>query len=99
MAVESRVFVRGLHLAYLDFGGAGVPVVALHGHFGRSRMWAGLAESLAPDYRVVALEQRGHGHSDRDGDFGREVYVADAAAFIRHLDAGPVVVLGHSRAE
>ena len=31
MTVESRVDVRGLRLAYIDFGGTGAPVLALHG--------------------------------------------------------------------
>ncbi|MEV4399855.1 alpha/beta hydrolase [Nonomuraea sp. NPDC049607] len=93
--------VRGLRLAWLDAGegrpsGDGV-VLALHGHFGRARMFASLAGALAPRYRVIALEQRGHGHSARgDGDFEPDAYVADAAAFLRGLGLGPVVVLGHS---
>ncbi|WP_246646659.1 alpha/beta fold hydrolase [Nonomuraea ceibae] len=106
---EHFTTVRGLRLAWFDShpatGGArgdesegGAPVVlALHGHFGRGRNFAPLAAALAPRYRVIALEQRGHGHSDRgDGDFSQDAYVADAAAFLRGLGLGPVVVLGHS---
>ncbi|WP_328815943.1 alpha/beta fold hydrolase [Nonomuraea cypriaca] len=78
-------------------GEDGTPVVALHGHFGRARGFASLAGALAPGYRVIGLEQRGHGHSDRgDGDFTPDAYVADAAEFVRGLGVGPVVVLGHS---
>ncbi|WP_049577079.1 alpha/beta fold hydrolase [Streptomyces sp. SBT349] len=88
--------VRGLRLAYTDFGGTGRPLLALHGHFGRARMFAPLAAALGPAHRVIALEQRGHGHSARNGDFRPDQYLADAAAFLRHLDAGPAAVLGHS---
>ncbi|MEV0616362.1 alpha/beta hydrolase [Nonomuraea sp. NPDC050404] len=78
-------------------GGEGVTVLALHGHFGRASAFAPLARALAPRHRVIALEQRGHGRSERgDGDFGPDAYVADAAAFLRGLGLGPVVVLGHS---
>jgi pimeloyl-ACP methyl ester carboxylesterase len=94
--VESHAVIDGRRLAYVDFGGEGMPILALHGHFGRARMFAPLAAALAPAYRVISLEQRGHGHSEGDGDFGREAYVGDAAAFLRHLGLGPVVVLGHS---
>ncbi|MFD0662098.1 alpha/beta fold hydrolase [Thermocatellispora tengchongensis] len=45
---------------------------------------------------MIALEQRGHGHSDSDGDFSRDAYIADAAAFAHHLGLGPITVLGHS---
>ncbi|MFC7586169.1 alpha/beta fold hydrolase [Nonomuraea antimicrobica] len=89
--------VRGVRLAWFEARQTGVPVLALHGHFGRGRAFAALAESLAPRHRVIALEQRGHGHSGRgDGDFSPDAYVADAADFLRGLGLGPVVVLGHS---
>ncbi|MCP2165141.1 alpha/beta fold hydrolase [Goodfellowiella coeruleoviolacea] len=96
MTAESHVRVDGRRLAYVDFGGTGAPVLALHGHFGRARMFAPLAAALAPGHRVIALEQRGHGHSDRAAEFTPAGYVADAAEFLRRLDLGPVVVLGHS---
>ncbi|GAA5083751.1 pimeloyl-ACP methyl ester carboxylesterase [Thermocatellispora tengchongensis] len=93
---EKYARIRGRRLAYLDFGGDGTPILALHGHFGRARMFAPLAAALAPGCRVIALEQRGHGHSDSDGDFSRDAYIADAAAFAHHLGLGPITVLGHS---
>lgn len=96
MSVESSTLVRGLRLAFVDFGGDGAPLLALHGHFGRARSFAPLAAALAPEHRVIALEQRGHGHSGRDGDFSPDAYVADAAAFLRGLGLGPLNVLGHS---
>jgi esterase len=96
MFVESFATVRGLRLAFVDSGGDGTPLLALHGHFGRARSSAPLAAALAPEYRVIALEQRGHGHSERDGDFSPDAYMADAAEFLRGLDLGPLIVLGHS---
>ncbi|ANZ21132.1 alpha/beta hydrolase [Streptomyces noursei ATCC 11455] len=88
--------VRGLRLAYADPGGPGTPVLALHGHFGRARAFADLTAALAPEFRVIALEQRGHGHSERADDVSPDAYVADAAAFVRALGLGPLPVLGHS---
>ncbi|MEV4329603.1 alpha/beta hydrolase [Streptomyces sp. NPDC049597] len=86
----------GHRLSYLDFGGPGLPLLALHGHFGEARTFADLAASLAPAWRVIALDQRGHGRSHRPGDFSREAYVRDAAALLDHLGLSGVVVLGHS---
>ncbi|UCM86860.1 alpha/beta fold hydrolase [Streptomyces marincola] len=88
--------VRGLRLAYADFGGTGRPLLALHGHFGRARMFAPLAAALGSGHRVIALEQRAHGRSGRDGDVHPDAYLEDAATFLRDLGAGPAVVLGHS---
>ncbi|MGW3787096.1 alpha/beta fold hydrolase [Micromonospora chokoriensis] len=88
--------VDGLKLSYLDFGGPGTPLLALHGHYNEASAFAPLAEALAPRWRVIALDQRGHGESDRAESYGRDDYVADVDAFHRHLEVGPVAVLGHS---
>jgi pimeloyl-ACP methyl ester carboxylesterase len=83
-------------LSYLDFGGSGSPLLALHGHYNEASAFAPLARALAPRWRVIALDQRGHGASDRADSYRRDDYVADLAAFHRHLDIGPAAVLGHS---
>lgn len=69
---------------------------ALHGHFGRARMFAPLAATLVPEYRVVALDQRAHGLSEHGGDLSRDAYVEDAAEFLRVQGLAPAVILGHS---
>lgn len=96
MIAQTPVTLRGRAFSYLDFGGGGVPLVALHGTFGRAVSFAGLAPHLAPDFRLIALDQRGHGLSEHGGDFGRDAFVGDVAAFLEHLDLGPAFVLGHS---
>ncbi|MFI6268422.1 alpha/beta fold hydrolase [Micromonospora zamorensis] len=88
--------VEGRKLSYLDFGGPGAPLLALHGHYNEASAFAPLAEALAPRWRVIALDQRGHGESDRAESYGRDDYVADVDAFHRHLGIGPAPVLGHS---
>ncbi|MFD0417927.1 alpha/beta fold hydrolase [Streptomyces sp. NPDC127108] len=82
--------------SFLDFGGSGLPVLAFHGNFSEAAVFAPLAEALAPQWRVIALDQRGHGESDRAKSYERADFVADIAAFHRHLGLGPVPVLGHS---
>ncbi|MEU9131648.1 alpha/beta hydrolase [Kitasatospora sp. NPDC048540] len=94
--IRAAVSISGRRLSYLDAGGPGAVVLALHGHFGDGRTFSRLARELAPDWRVVALDQRGHGYSDRPSDFSRDGYVEDAAAVLHHLGAVPAVVLGHS---
>lgn len=94
--VRAAVSISGRRLSYLDFGGPGPVVFALHGHFGEARTFVRLAQQLAPGWRVVALDQRGHGYSDQPSDFSRGGYVEDAAAVLHRLALGPVVVLGHS---
>jgi pimeloyl-ACP methyl ester carboxylesterase len=86
----------GLRLSYLDFGGPGRPLLALHGHYNEASAFAPLAAALAARWRVIALDQRGHGESDRAAGYERGDYLADLLAFHRHLGLGPVPVLGHS---
>jgi pimeloyl-ACP methyl ester carboxylesterase len=72
-------------------------VLFLHGLMGRASHWAGIARRLAPRYRAVALDQRGHGASGKpEGPYSREAYVSDAEAVIEQLGLGPAVLIGHS---
>jgi len=102
-----------LTVSYLDFGElfpegrrsarSAQPLLALHGTFGRGAAFAEVGRRLAADgrFRLIALDQRGHGYSDRADDYGADAFVADAAAFLRLLGEsvgdGPLPVLGHSR--
>ncbi|WP_328926421.1 alpha/beta fold hydrolase [Streptomyces sp. NBC_00190] len=86
----------GRRLVYTDFGGPGAPLLALHGHFQDGRSFEELAREVGPAWRVIGLDQRGHGASDRAAEYTREGYVADAAAVLEHLGLGPAVVVGHS---
>jgi pimeloyl-ACP methyl ester carboxylesterase len=94
--VRAELDLGGRRLSYLDFGGTGQPLLALHGHLDQGLTWSGLAATLAPGWRVIAPDQRGHGESDRAADYSRDGYIADLAALLEQLSAGPVVALGHS---
>ena len=85
-------------LSYLDSGGPGPVVVLLHGLAGSAQELAATATAISDDYRVLALDQRGHGHSTRrPGDVSRRAYVDDVAALIdTAADGGPVSVVGQS---
>lgn len=54
-----------VQLAYVDYGGEGPGVLLLHGLMGRATTWAETARWLTPHFRVVALDQRGHGYSSK----------------------------------
>jgi len=46
-------------LSFIDYGGNGLPLLALHGHMNEGRFVQGLAEAIRDNYRVIALDQRG----------------------------------------
>ncbi|MGW1008516.1 alpha/beta fold hydrolase [Streptomyces termitum] len=74
------------------------PVLLLHGLMGHAAHWASAARLLTGGHRLVGLDQRGHGASEKPpgGPFTREAYVADAAAVVEGLGLGPVTLVGHS---
>ena len=96
--MQRHVFQHdGLTISWLDAGGDGRLLIALHAHWMEALTFAPLAESLAPDWRLVALDQRGHGHSSHAASYAREDYLGDLEAFVAELDAtGPLVLLGNS---
>ncbi|WP_059006115.1 alpha/beta fold hydrolase [Streptomyces specialis] len=81
-------------------GGEPAPpgVLLLHGLLGRASHWADTARWLARGRRAVALDQRGHGRSDKPaaGPFDRDAFVADAEAAVEQLGLGPAVLIGHA---
>ncbi|MFC5723848.1 alpha/beta fold hydrolase [Streptomyces gamaensis] len=79
-------------------GGGRSSVLLLHGLMGRAAHWAGTSRWLAGRHRAVALDQRGHGRSERpaDGPYTREVYVADVETVIERLGLAPVTLVGHA---
>ncbi len=86
----------GLKLSYLDAGGAGEPLIALHSHWMEGATFAPLAAALAPEWRVIALDQRGHGDSDHAKTYTRDDYLGDLAALYANLGIRRAVLLGNS---
>lgn len=75
-------------------------MVLLHGLAGSAQELSVTAAALADGYRVLVLDQRGHGHGHstrRPVDISREAHVADVVALIDTVaDGGPVSVVGQS---
>ena len=69
---DREIRLDGLRFHFLEWGEAnGPPLVLLHGFTSHARTWDHFAEAMADRFRVLALDQRGHGDSDRarDGDY------------------------------
>ncbi|MFE1266428.1 alpha/beta fold hydrolase [Streptomyces sp. NPDC058758] len=113
MSYVTREFVRaGVVLSLRDWGGdegeggeggAGERggVLLLHGLAGHCGEWDGLARALRRDgYRVLALDQRGHGRSERaPGDVSRAAYVDDVLGVVEEFGGSvrrPFVLVGQS---
>ncbi|MFG2947171.1 alpha/beta fold hydrolase [Streptomyces adustus] len=80
-------------LAYRE-AGTGDLVVLLHSGFVDHRVFDAVLPALATTHRVVAADIRGHGASANASKPFR--WADDLADLLRHLDAGPAVLVGVS---
>ena len=97
MARELRFERDGVRLAGIDFGGTGPPILLLHGLAGYAGEWTDTASWLCERARVLALDARGHGNSERfPSDVSQPAHVADAAFAVELVAREQVVVIGQS---
>ncbi len=92
-------FSQRLRLHYVDYGGAGKPLLVLvHGGRDHCRNWDRVAPALVSDYHVVAPDLRGHGDSAWavGSQYSMPDYVLDLAQLLGHFGDPPVTLVGHS---
>jgi 2-(acetamidomethylene)succinate hydrolase len=90
--------VNGIDIAYAELGQGDVTVFLLHGVTAHHRVWAPIAEALAQHVRVIAVDQRGHGHSSKpETGYAAEDFAGDIRGLIETLGgAGKNILVGHS---
>jgi pimeloyl-ACP methyl ester carboxylesterase len=92
-----RIRVGDVHLGVAQ-GGAGPPVVLLHGFPQTHLAWRQVAVSLARDHRVICPDLRGYGGSDKPpGDYSKRQLAADVVALARALGHERFALAGHDR--
>ncbi len=100
----SRFTHDGLELAFFDEGDpAGDPVLLIHGFASSANVnWVfpGWLKTLGEaGYRVIAIDNRGHGASDKPHDpalYPCPLMAGDAAALLDHLGIAEAHVFGYS---
>ena len=93
-AQDILVPVEGGTLGVMDFGGTGDPVLLVHSPGHSAATWVLLAPLLVERHRVLALDLRGHGHSQAP-QLPADAAWADVATVIEALDLGPTILVGH----
>ena len=91
----------GLKIFYRDYAGPAdrPPLLCLHGLTRNSRDFAALAARYAGEFRVITVDFRGRGNSDRDGQPERYVpvtYAADVIGLLDHLKIPRAIFVGTS---
>jgi pimeloyl-ACP methyl ester carboxylesterase len=86
----------GVTLRYLE-AGSGPTLLMLHGWSQGAALFKHQIEDLSQKYRVIALDMRGHGQSEKP-QHGYRIsrLAADLQEFITSLDLQSVNLLGHS---
>jgi|TARA_B100001079_G_scaffold215474_1_gene190244 pimeloyl-ACP methyl ester carboxylesterase len=89
----------GVQIRYTD-DGKGEPIVLIHGFTGSLDGWTrvGVHEKLVKEFRVIALDCRGHGESDKPHDpkkYGSEM-AEDIIRLLNHLKIEKAHLVGYS---
>jgi pimeloyl-ACP methyl ester carboxylesterase len=96
---DTFITIGDLRLHLRDWSGPDVPpaILLVHGLASNARIWDLLAPLLAPNFRIAAIDQRGHGLSDKpDGGYDLATIAGDLAGAIGALGWPRPLVVGHS---
>ena len=98
---DELIELRGLRFHYRDWAARkpnAPDLVLLHGFTGHARSWDAFAEAMTDRYRVLALDQRGHGETAwaPDGAYGTDEMVEDLKAFVRAMGLSRFTLIGLS---
>ena len=101
MPATVRIPVNGVSLAVTDHGsanGAARALVLAHATGFCGSVWRPLIPALRARFRVITLDQRGHGDSDKpDTAYAWRDFVEDLAGVLDTLRLRDVYAVGHSK--
>jgi len=88
---------NGLRIHYAETGrSGGRAVILLHGYTDSWFSFSLMLPHLDSDLRVFALDQRGHGESDRPGGYTFKDFAGDVIGFMDAKGIRSAVLVGHS---
>jgi pimeloyl-ACP methyl ester carboxylesterase len=96
---DQMIEANGLRLHVHEWGDSRTKhaLILLHDYTETTSAWEEVAVDLSREYRVIAVDQRGHGQSDRasDHDYSRASQVEDISAVIEALGLRTATLVGH----
>jgi pimeloyl-ACP methyl ester carboxylesterase len=97
LSEDKFVAANGLHFHLIDWGGRGEWLVLLHGLASQAHMFDLVAPQLTDSFRVIAVDQRGHGLSDKpDSGYDWATVTSDLDAILRAQQIDRAWLAGHS---
>lgn len=97
-SVQTRsISINGVNLHYDEAGSGHPALLFVHGWTCDGTHWQRQVAEFSKDHRVIALDQRGHGESDKpDQDYAIAGFADDLEAFIAATRLDRPVIVGHS---
>lgn len=86
----------GVLTRYRVWGTKGRPIVLLHGFVESTDVWTRVAPLLARDHRVIAIDLRGFGYSERRGPYSAASMADQVTALLQQLHVTQPLLVGHS---
>jgi pimeloyl-ACP methyl ester carboxylesterase len=94
---ERFITANGLNFHLIDWGGSGEWLILLHGLASQAHIWDLVAPRLTDSFRVIAIDQRGHGLSDKpDSGYDFATIASDLDAIMQTLKIDRALLAGHS---
>ena len=95
--IMQKVKGDGIEINLAVWEGAGQSILCIHGITANCRCWDTLADVLAPEYRVMAMDLRGRGQSDKPSQgYALEYHLRDINCLLDDLGLDRAVIMGHS---
>jgi pimeloyl-ACP methyl ester carboxylesterase len=88
--------VNGVRLNYLDWGGAGPPLVLIPGLGDTPHCFDDVTPALRDRYRVIAYARRGHGRSEAKSPYDTDTLVEDLRQLLDDIGLHAVHLAGWS---
>jgi len=94
--LQGRISTNGVELEYLDYGGAGAPVIFVPGMASSPHVFDDLAPQLMDHHHVIAYARRGSGDSEMKGPYDVGTLTADLIGLMNGLGIDRAHLIGAS---
>ena len=95
--VMKRVKGDGVKINLAVWEGEGKPILCIHGITANCRSWDVLAPALTPKHRMIAMDLRGRGQSDKPATgYSMDHHMKDIIGILDEMGLEKAVLMGHS---
>jgi len=95
--VMKRAEGDGIQIQLAAWEGEGQPILCVHGLTANCRCWDVMASSLTPENKIIAIDLRGRGLSDKpSAGYSLQHHIRDIFCVLDDLKQERIVLMGHS---